>query len=98
MSWIARRRSNSSAGSSAISTRGRGHHVIDRREFPGALAGGPLAAEAAEAGATGEVYPPGMLERKPAATNAGNLPGFRQVLGGPGDDGGKNLVHEDRST
>src|SRR5258705_3805353 len=97
MSWIPRRRSNSSAGSSAISTRGRGHHVIDRREFLGALAGGLLAAKAAEAEQTGKVYRIGMLERTPAATNAANLDGFRQGLRELGYVEGKNLVIEYRS-
>jgi ABC-type uncharacterized transport system substrate-binding protein len=70
---------------------------MDRREFLGALAGGLLAAPAAEAQPTGKVYHIGMLERTPAATNAANLDGFRQGLRELGYVEGKNLVIEYRS-
>ena len=70
---------------------------MDRREFLGALAGGLLAAQAAEAEQTGKVYRIGMLERTPAAANAANLDGFRQGLRELGYVEGKNLVIEYRS-
>ena len=53
---------------------------MDRREFLGALAGGLVAAQAAEAQQPGKVYHIGMLERTSAAINAANLDGFRQGL------------------
>ena len=53
---------------------------MERREFLGALAGGLLAPQAAEAQPTGKVYRIGMLERTPAEINAANLDGFRQGL------------------
>ena len=71
--------------------------VMDRREFLGALAGGLLAARAAEAQQTGKVYRIGMLERTPATINAANLDGFRQGLRELGYVEGKNLVIEYRS-
>ena len=70
---------------------------MDRREFLGALAGGLLAAQAAEAQQTGKVYRIGMLERTPATINAANLDGFRQGLKELGYVEGKNLVIEYRS-
>ena len=72
-------------------------NVMDRREFLGALAGGLLAAQAAEAQQTGKVYRIGMLERTPATINAANLDGFRQGLRELGYVEGKNLVIEYRS-
>ena len=71
--------------------------MIDRREFLGALAGGLLAAQAAEAQPTGKVYRIGMLERTPAGINAANLDGFRQGLRELGYVEGRNLVIEYRS-
>jgi len=70
---------------------------MDRREFLGALAGGLLAAQAAEAQPIGKVYRIGMLERTPAATNAANLDGFRHGLRELGYVEGKNLAIEYRS-
>ena len=70
---------------------------MDRREFLGALAGGLLAAQAAEAQPTGKVYRIGMLERTPAGINAANLDGFRQGLRELGYVEGRNLVIEYRS-
>jgi len=70
---------------------------MDRREFLGALAGGLVAAQAAEAQQPGKVYHIGMLERTSAAINAANLDGFRQGLRELGYVEGKNLVIEYRS-
>jgi putative ABC transport system substrate-binding protein len=70
---------------------------MDRREFLGALAGGLVAAQAAEAQQPGKVYHIGMLERTSAAINAANLDGFRQGLRDLGYVEGRNLVIEYRS-
>jgi len=70
---------------------------MDRRQFLGALAGGLVAAQAAEAQQSGKVYHIGMLERTSAAINAANLDGFRQGLRELGYVEGRNLVIEYRS-
>jgi len=78
--------------------RGRGHSVISRRGFLGALAGGllaaPLAVEAQPGGKTARI---GVLY--PGTDNSvfrGNFDGFRQALGAAGYVEGRNLAFDVR--